>query len=386
MKSIDRIPFKEATLQWLIYGNLGAYSLLAQFFDLRGFSPSQIGILMAVMPLVSLLSNPTWFRAGAVKKDKRIFGLLALITSITIWGVYISSSFIAAVTAMVLSTFFLSSVVPLGDAIVMSSMKSKGASFNFVRVWGTLGFTLVSLILGILVGFGLFVIFLAITILMLFSALMSRRISSEANNRGTASVQKAKPGSIFTFGFMLVGLLCGSTVIGFNNSFFPLYTRTLELGIHAAGTGFAVMAFSEIPFLLLAGKLIRNMGNLRILMLAIFLSGIRMSLMSYVSSELSVMLVQLLHGFNYIASYYAVFDYIHTRLPARLLPGAQAVFWMVNSGLGFFIGPVVGGFLIDRIGVVQTYRYSGVLAMFGAMIVIVPILMTRRIKKTSESS
>ncbi|HAA85388.1 MAG TPA: hypothetical protein DCE14_03440, partial [Kosmotogaceae bacterium] len=214
MKKVNRIPFKEGTLQWLIYGNLGAYSLLAQFFDLRGFSPSQIGILMAVMPLVSLLSNPAWFRAGAVKNDKRIFALLALVTSITIWGVYLSSSFIMAVLAMVLSTFFLASVVPLGDAIVMSSMKSKGASFNFVRVWGTLGFTLVSLILGILIGFGLFVIFLAITILMLFAVLMSGRISSEAGNRGTDSVQKAQPGSIFTFVFMLVGLLCGSTVIG----------------------------------------------------------------------------------------------------------------------------------------------------------------------------
>ncbi|KUK92470.1 MAG: Major facilitator superfamily MFS_1 [Thermotogales bacterium 46_20] len=384
MKKVNRIPFKEGTLQWLIYGNLGAYSLLAQFFDLRGFSPSQIGILMAVMPLVSLLSNPAWFRAGAVKNDKRIFALLALVTSITIWGVYLSSSFIMAVLAMVLSTFFLASVVPLGDAIVMSSMKSKGASFNFVRVWGTLGFTLVSLILGILIGFGLFVIFLAITILMLFAVLMSGRISSEAGNRGTDSVQKAQPGSIFTFVFMLVGLLCGSTVIGFNNSFFPLYTRTLDLGIHAAGTGFAVMAFSEIPFLLLAGTLIRRMGNLRILMLGIFLSGMRISLMSYMSSELSVMLIQLLHGFNYIASYYAVFDYIHTRLPARLLPGAQAVFWMVNSGLGFFIGPVVGGFMIDRIGVMQTYRYLGILAMVGALVVVIPILMSRQTQKVSK--
>lgn len=381
MKLVRRLPLKESAFQWLIYGNLGAYSLLAQFFDLRGFSPSQIGILMSIMPLVSLLANPAWFKVGAATRYRKVFGWLAVATSIAIWGVFFSSTFSLAVAAMIVCTFFFASVVPLGDAIVMSSLKSRKAPFNFVRAWGTLGFASVSLLLGALVGFGLYVIFLAITIITILAVIVSSRIRDEAAVKKTEVAQKAERGSIATFIFMLLGLLCGSTVIGFNNAFFPVYTRTLDFGIHAAGTGFAIMAFSEIPFLLVAGKLVRRMGNLKILMLGVFLTGIRMSLMSFISSEPSVMLVQLIHGFNYIASYYAVFDYVHYRLPTRILPTAQAVFWMVNSGLGFFLGPVVGGAMIDRMGVIPTYRLSGILAMVGAFFVIIPLLLSRRDRK-----
>ncbi|RLL91608.1 hypothetical protein BG32_01110, partial [Mesotoga sp. HF07.pep.5.2.highcov] len=46
----------------LIYSSLATKNLLSQYFDISGFSPTKIGILMAVLPVVSLVSSPLWFK------------------------------------------------------------------------------------------------------------------------------------------------------------------------------------------------------------------------------------------------------------------------------------------------------------------------------------
>ncbi|HPM95748.1 MAG TPA: MFS transporter, partial [Mesotoga sp.] len=47
---------REILTEFLVYSNLSLTSLFSQFFDSKGYSPIQIGILMAISPTFSLLA------------------------------------------------------------------------------------------------------------------------------------------------------------------------------------------------------------------------------------------------------------------------------------------------------------------------------------------
>ena len=140
------------------------------------------------------------------------------------------------------------------------------------------------------------------------------------------------------------------------------------------------MGFPEFPFLFFADKILKRFGHFRVLWAGIFLTGLRVFLMSTVNSELIMMALQFMHGFNYIIIYYCMFNYIHYRLPPVMKVKAQTVFWMVNLGLSFITGSVIGGFLVDGLGIISSYRYFGIFGMAASLIVIFPCLREKKME------
>lgn len=48
-------------LEALIYSIMACSTLMSQYFTITGFSPSQIGLLMALMPLTAVYGNYIYF-------------------------------------------------------------------------------------------------------------------------------------------------------------------------------------------------------------------------------------------------------------------------------------------------------------------------------------
>ena len=354
-------------------------ALLSQYFDHEGFSSLEVGILMAIFPLVSLVSMPFWFKVGTRISDNRAFRIVSLSGALSIWTVFAVDGFIPKFLAFAFSAFFMSSLVPLGDATVVKSLQAKNESFDRVRFWGTAGYAFMALLMGAFLNYGFYTLFIFASAFMLICFFAQGKLV-EVKSSESSTVATDSKGDWLTFGFMLVATFFGISLVGFNNTFFPILTRELDYGLSAAGIGFAIMGFAELPFLFFADKILKRFGHFRVLWAGIFLTGLRVFLMSTVNSELIMMALQFMHGFNYIIIYYCMFNYIHYRLPPDMKVKAQTVFWMVNLGLSFITGSVIGGFLVDGLGIISSYRYFGIFGMAASLIVIFPCLREKKMK------
>lgn len=360
--------FLESLLEWLMYATLGGRSLLSQYFDSEGFSPVEIGTLMAVTPLILLVASPLWFKIGSRLGNPRVFRILAFTSAILVWSIFIIEGFIPKLIFLSIFGLFMSVVVPVGEATVIASLKSKNITFDRARLWGTVGFGSAALLLGIVVQFG-FTYFFALYSLAFFAAfVIQKKIAVPTKTKGNVAKETTGEGKLSIFFLMLMGTFFGVSVAAFNSSFFPVLTRELGFDISTAGIGYSVMAFSEIPFLIFADKIIKKIGNVNLLVCGIFMTGLRVFLASIVPSMGVMLVVQAMHGVNFIIMYYSMFNYIFLKLPERHLVMAQTIFWMILHGLSYFVGSIVGGIVIESFGVVQAFKNVGIFGMVIAMI------------------
>jgi len=367
-----KILFFEA----LIYSSLATKNLLSQYFDISGYSSTEIGVLMAVLPIVSLVSSPLWFKLGSRLGQNKIYYIVSLSSAALIWPIFIVNDFLTTLLFMIILSLFFSAVVPLGDSIIMSILKNTGGHFDRVRLFGTLGFAATSLVLSSLVGESFFWLFAASALALVVSPLMiKRRVKLVDPAPYRSAVGK---GSLLQFSIMTVGMFFGITLNSFHNSFIAVFTRQNGMAPSVVGIVFAITALSEIPFLLFADRIIMKIGAMRILLLGMAVIGVRMILVSFVRSAMTLYIVELMHGLTYILMYYSLFHFIHYQLSGKHLVRAESIFWVVRSGLTFIVGSIGGGVIIDIWSVSFAFRLFGAVGVIAALVMTAVHLLLRK--------
>lgn len=370
--SKGRFSARETFTELFIYSNLSMTSLYSQFFDSKGFSSIQIGILMAVLPTFSLLANPFWFARSKAGKATLVLGTVTWVSSLLVWGVYFSPGFPLTFVSMVALAFFMASVVPLAESVVVPSLKSKGKSFDRVRLFGTLGFSLTALLAGLLVKFSFATIFALSSFALMTVGFLSGGFSGVKSRKslegGDSQIETGSGKLPRTFSIMVFGAVLSITIGAFGSTFFPVLAREAGFDASAAGLGFFLMGLSEVPFLFFADRLLVKFGYTRLLAFGLFLTGLRWFLTSLATTFVLFMALQLLHGLNYIVVYYSMTSFIHYKLSPNTRLKAQTIYWMSTMGLSYFLGSVGGGVLVYAFGLRRVYLSLGAAGMLLAVL------------------
>ncbi len=96
--------------------------------------------------------------------------------------------------------------------------------------------------------------------------------------------------------------------------------------------------------------------------------ALRWFLYSQITSLQMILLVQLLHGLSFGAYYVAGVVYTRERAPEGLSATAQALFSGTALGLAGIVGGMLGGYLYDRVGVMNLFRFCGLAATFALLL------------------
>lgn len=134
-----------------VYLALGAVlPLMGLAFEARGLRPAQYAWLLAFLPLARLLSPPLWgsladTRFGATKllRINTWIAACAMLALVFVRGLY-PTAFVFALWA-----FFNSSLNPLVEAGTYQLLGPNAAGFGYIRVFGSIGFALSALGLGV---------------------------------------------------------------------------------------------------------------------------------------------------------------------------------------------------------------------------------------------
>jgi PPP family 3-phenylpropionic acid transporter len=350
----------ESLVEWFIYSNLAMINIMAQYFENSGFSPVQIGALMAVIPGMALIANPFWFSLRNRIGEKKTLKYLILAPAILVWAVYLLPGFLPKLFALILFGFFATSIVPIGEAGVMESLMTKGMHLDKARLMGTVGFSTISLLSGFLFEISFIFMFIISTTALILAFTFSRKLKTyEIVSERKYTTDSS--GNSRTFIFLLITATVGIMGVSFCGSFLPVLVSQKGFPESTVGISFAVLSICEVPFLLFAKSIIKKTGSLFLVATGIFAIGIRLFITPLAQTPSQLILTHVLHGWNYIVIYYSIFNYIHFKIPKKQANKAQAAFWMIIQGVGFLVGYLGGGILVELIGLINTYNILSII-------------------------
>ncbi|WP_067725176.1 MFS transporter [Oceanobacillus damuensis] len=371
-KKESLIPLKTLFISYHA-SNTILISFLPLYLQFRGLNGTQIGWVLAVESLASILAQPFWgYLSDKYKTVKKI--LLVCIIGLLIGGtLFFQMDTLPTILFMgALFYFFATPVGALTDSLAQRRSTELGVSFGSIRMWGSVGFALSSLLVGeIFAKFGieymvwvylLFGSFALITLLPLKDVKVD---AQPIKLKDLSRIVKNKPFLIF-----LAVIVFITVTHRMNDYYMAIYIT--ELGGTEGMVGIAWFAgvIAEAAVFALAGLWFRKYHAMIFIIGAAFLYTVRWFLYATVSDPMYIVALQFMHGLTFGVFYTAAFDYVTRLIPKLLQSTGHLVFFSVYFGLSGIIGSLAGGPIIENFGGDTMYIYMGWIAAAGTALLL----------------
>lgn len=335
---------------------------IAAYYAAQGLPKSQIGILTAIGPILSICIQPIWAMiSDRTGKRKLVLVSITIASAASILLYLIGSSFAVYMAATIIFMSFQTALMPLADAIVTNIGDKEGVKFSTVRMGGTIAFAIVVLIVGKIIPADkmyLRFIYGSIAILVFAATIIALPPDSKyAAQDSDNMTDDESGGKIFKtkmIYFVLVLIFIAQFGLGYNGNFFSVYIVNLGYSQFIVGLVHCTAALSEIPVLMLADKWIKKLGYMNTFLMSAFCVVIRLLLSG--SGNLAVMLLStMLQGLTYILLYYTAVKFIKEYSFHNKISQGQSVLTVVQVGIASVLGNVLGGIMSDAFGIKNTY-------------------------------
>ena len=325
---------------------------LPQHLRSLGLSGSQLGLLLASYPLMTMLVPP-------------LFGLLAdrtrrgalLLSAICLGGALcfvplLFAGDAAAVAPWLLGAAFCNAPLSmLADSLTLERLGPRAGRFPRVRLWGSLGYvasaTAFSLCYSGEPASPPPVVVAALGALGLTFA-ASLLVRGQAGAPQLLGARDAL--SLFKDGRLRLLLAAGCVHWLACTPFhllFAVFMRQRGLPQAATGLGLGLGVVAEVAVMLAFPRLSRTYSARALLAASFVASALRWTLMGLTVSAVPMVLLQLLHGFTFGAFMVSAVTLLNQLAPGRLRASAQALFASVAYGLGGTVGYLAFGRLFD---------------------------------------
>jgi len=323
------------------------------YYQGLGFTGTQIGLLTGIAPLITFCSVPLWTGlADATRRHRLLMSLAILLGVITLFVFPLLHAFVPVLLIAVLLYLFVSPVTAFADSATMFMLADEKEMYGRIRLGGTIGYGLASLIAGVFVqNCGLRLAFWGCATLFLLGFIVSQKLvygQSQADSpaRGRVRTLLTNPRWIL---FLIVAFAGGLGLAAFNSYLFP-YMK--ELGASESTMGLALMVgtITEIPALFFANRLMKRIKSYGLLMLSMVVSGLRMLLFAASGTPSLVLLIQLVNGLTFPTMWVAGVSYADENAPAGMSTTAQGLFSAMVFGFGAAVGGFAAGPLLESMG------------------------------------
>ena len=358
---------------FLYFAALSAFiPFIVLFYQQLKFTGTEIGLLTGIPPLITLIAAP--FLAGVADSTRRhtlIMGFGILSAVVIIFSLPFFTSFAVIFALVLLFNVFFSPVASLGDSATMAMLGEERAMYGRIRMGGTIGWGIFAQIAGILFYvYGLRILFYTFSVLMLINFFVSQRFSfgkpaeHESDHGGIRTLLKDRNWIVF----LLLAFLGGVGALSVS-SYLAAYLK--ELGANGNQIGFAITiaAVTEVPVFFFGNRLVKRFTPYGLLLIALFLMGIRSLLFAAASTLFLAIVVQAFGGMIFPAMWSAGVAYADEHAPAGLKSTGQGLFGAASFGFGSAVGGFVGGPLLASIG------GRGMFLVFGIIILVLLALI-----------
>ncbi|MGM0876376.1 MAG: MFS transporter [Bacillota bacterium] len=360
-------------------------SIVVSFFPIyfqdKGFTSSQIGWFLAIGPFVGLIAQPVWgYTSDKYKTVKKVlFSCLVGLVASVFWLFQIDS-FLWVLIAGSVFFFFFSPIIPLADNLGKRQSQLHSVTFGSIRMWGSIGFALFSLISGFLLStFGIGFLVIPMTVLTILTCFLSLLLSDA--KAGNKKVNYKNIGLLFKDPTLLAFFFLISLVMlthRTSDSYISLYLFELGGNEMLVGWIWFIGVSSEALLFFLSSKWFRSSSPIIYLIIAAFLYVIRWILTAFVQDPTMLLCIQVLHGICFSIAFLGALEYLYKVIPEEMQATGHMVFVGISFGLTGIIGSSIGGIIFENFGGTTLYLLLAVTAFTGMLGLILFYMKERR--------
>lgn len=361
----------------LLMPYLGFYAAQAIFgtylnlyLDDIGFTKTQMGTFTSVSTLLVLLAQPLWgYASDRAKTKNRILNILLFCGAVIILGFYLNVNYWWVMLVNCIFCVFYNPVPALMDNLTLENLENRKGGFNFghIRIGGTIGYSIGVLAAGQLMNNQYRRMFYMISILLFIAIICLQfvpKVQGYQKKENQSSFKELlRDKKIFCFIFLNFVFSMGTVVY---YSYYPLYFNKIGGDSGLVGTLMFITAISEVPFWLIAGRLVEKLGYKRMMIISAIVTGLRWILLSVAATPALAIIINLTHGFCFVTLNFCIVTYINENIPKDLRATGQSMNNMITTIFSRVIGGVAIGYLSDIFGVPTMLRIVGVAAFIGA--------------------
>lgn len=356
---------------FLFYGAVGSLvPYLSPHYRDLGLSGVEISLLGSVGPAMLFVSQaifgPLADRSG---NRARVLSTLLVAAGVAGSSIALGRGFWSTLALVILWTFCNSPIGSLADSIALSEALHTGIPYPRIRLWGSLGFFLVTVLGGrVFDRWGRGLAFALYGALMLVAAAAARRAPAQ----GPRASQPVWPqllrlaltpqvGSFLAFSCLIHVAIAGYT------TFYSV--RLVEVGGSNAllGAAWGLAALTEVPMWLWMSRWQRKPHPLSLLSLAAFTFALRWWLCGSISIPWVLAALQAFHAFSFAVYQPTAVEYMARLVPPELRSSGQGLLMVANAGLGFILGSMVAGQLVDLAGTAVMFKVMAALSLLAGI-------------------
>lgn len=398
---VKAIEFKLLMINTFIYVAASTYiPFISSYYSINNIDATQIGILLTIGPLVAIFVQPLWaFLSDRSGKRKSVLALVALGSGITMLTYYLGNSFFSFLIATLLVTSFNTSLVPLSDAIIIENTKKYKLNFAFIRMGGTIGYAVAIIAVRKIIKAYPASQFIISTLGYLILLPFILQLPNQDNHKEMLNInafknltrrKKLSISNIFVNNdiyFVLIFAFICQLGLSFYSGFLGVYILERGYSQSTIGVMNCISALSEVPILFLINKLIKKFGTVKIIFLSCIFMSVRVFLVTIDSIAFTVM-AQLLQSVTYMTVYYSCVMFISENVKKGSQSEGQSILTITQAGFGSIFGNIIGGILIDNIGIKNSYIIISlsilIVSLFVGAVYFLKMAMVKKGKCTKD--
>ena len=368
------MPYWRLSLFYLCY--FAALGALVPFWGLYlkqlGFTAAEIGELMAIPMATKFIAPYLWGWIGDHLGHRMLIVRIgALLTSLVFLTVFWLQGFWEIGIAMALFSFFWNAVLPQFESVTLLYLRERVDRYARVRVWGSIGFIVTVLLLGVAVDKSgpavvlpaLFAIYLSIWV----SSLLIEDPQTEivpASQPPILSIISQPP----VIAFFLVCFLLQAGH-GTYYTFYSIYMEEVGYSKALIGQFWALGVIAEVSVFMVMHRLLQKFGARRVLVSSLLLAALRWMLIGNFPLSLPILLfAQLLHAATFGTFHAAAIHLVHHYFTGRHQGRGQALYSSFSFGAGGALGSLLSGYLWNSAGPGSAFGLSALVSILAAII------------------
>jgi PPP family 3-phenylpropionic acid transporter len=353
------------------------------FMQRLDFSGAQIGLLAGMIPLIIMLGAPLWTGLADANNLHRLILSLTILVSVLIAILLpLVNSFASIIPLVILYALFIAPIIPFADSATLSMLAEDRAMYGRVRLGGTIGWGVVALLAGPIIGtYGIRWAFWGYAAMMIFTLIISQKFSyaqkpkQESLGGDLRMVLIDKRWAIF----LILAFVAGIAFTMINSFLFP-YMEELKINSVTRYIALTISTVSELPILFFANHLLKRFKAYGLLVLATAITGIRLLLYAAFNFQTGILAFQFLNAMTFPLFLVAGVTYANEISPEGMKSTAQGLLGAIVSGFGAAVGGLTGGLLIEAIGGRALYLSTGIFVLVSLAV----ILLIERIQRAPQ--